>query len=99
VIRNCVATGGHLVDTDRDAYIVQGDTYRHVWCTDPTGRLHVLGDPPTPPFADLRTRPLAVGDVLYGYCRGVFGASYGAKTVEAIGSDWLTACPVGDTPE
>jgi hypothetical protein len=42
VIRNCAATGGHLVDTDRDAYIVQGGTYRHVWCTDPTGRDHVL---------------------------------------------------------
>lgn len=33
---------------------------------------------------------LKVGDVLYGFCQGEFGRdSYGDKTVEAIGSDWV----------
>jgi|APSaa5957512622_1039677.scaffolds.fasta_scaffold27300_5 hypothetical protein len=41
--------------------------------------------PGTPP-----ARPLRVGDVLYGYCGGIFGRdSYGAKRVEAIGADWV----------
>lgn len=36
--------------------------------------------------------PLAVGDVLYGFCGGAFGRdSYGDKTVEAIGRDWVVA--------
>ena len=40
---------------------------------------------PDPP-----SRPLRVGDVLYGYCEGVFGRdSYGEKRVEAIGADWV----------
>lgn len=35
-------------------------------------------------------RRLAVGDRLYGFCRGYFGRdSYGDKVVEAIGWDWV----------
>ena len=33
---------------------------------------------------------LKVGQMLYGYCRGVFGRdSYGDKRIEAIGFDWI----------
>ena len=42
-------------------------------------------------------RPLAVGDVLAGYCDGWFGDVYGDKTVEAIGGDWVVARH-GDAP-
>jgi len=36
------------------------------------------------------TTPLRVGDILYGYCGGMFGRdSYDDKRVEAIGSDWV----------
>ena len=35
-------------------------------------------------------RVLCVGDKLYGYCGGFFGRdSYGEKTVEAVGRDWV----------
>jgi len=34
--------------------------------------------------------PLRVGAKLYGYCGGAFGRdSFGVKTVEAIGVDWV----------
>ena len=34
--------------------------------------------------------PLRVGDILHGYCGGLFGRdSYGDKRVEGIGSDWV----------
>lgn len=36
--------------------------------------------------------PLAVGDVLVGFCGGAFGRdSFGHKVVEAIGKDWVVA--------
>lgn len=34
---------------------------------------------------------LRVGDILYGYCGGSFGDSYGPKRIEAIGADWVVA--------
>lgn len=35
---------------------------------------------------------VTVGTVLYGFCGGFFGRdSYGNKTVEAIGKDWVVA--------
>lgn len=34
---------------------------------------------------------IRVGTVLYGYCGGHFGDSYGDKRVEAIGADWVVA--------
>ena len=34
---------------------------------------------------------LRVGTKLFGYCRGVFGDSFGDKRVEAIGADWVVA--------
>lgn len=38
------------------------------------------------------TVPLRVGDVLDGFCGGVFGRdSYEDKRVEAIGTDWVVA--------
>ena len=34
--------------------------------------------------------PLQIGQMLYGYCRGVFGRdSYGDKRIEAVGIDWI----------
>lgn len=31
-----------------------------------------------------------VGDTLFGFCSGYFGRnSYGPKTIEAIGADWV----------
>ena len=40
-----------------------------------------MGDQPT---------PLRVGDVLVGYCEGIFGRnSFSSKRIEAIGSDWV----------
>lgn len=34
--------------------------------------------------------PVRVGDVLHGYCGGAFSReSYGDKTVEAVGPDWV----------
>lgn len=43
-----------------------------------------------------RGGPLEVGDVLYGYCEGAFGRdSYGDKTVEAVGPDWVVARECG----
>lgn len=50
MIFGCAASPGHLVNTAGDAYIVHGDTYRHVWCGDPTGWDHTLADAPEPPF-------------------------------------------------
>ena len=32
-----------------------------------------------------------VGTKLYGYCGGCFGDSYGDKTVEGVGADWIAA--------
>jgi hypothetical protein len=35
---------------------------------------------------------LRVGDTLHGFCGGAFGReSYGDKTVEAVGTDWVVA--------
>ena len=35
-------------------------------------------------------RAVGVGDILYGFCQGFFGRdSYGEKTIEAIGRDWV----------
>lgn len=35
-------------------------------------------------------RPLAVGDVLHGYCGGTFGRDhYACCAVEAVGPDWV----------
>jgi hypothetical protein len=40
--------------------------------------------------ADEHAAPkVAVGDVLHGYCGGIFGDFYGEKTVEAIGAGWV----------
>jgi hypothetical protein len=34
--------------------------------------------------------PLRVGDVIYGFCGGIFGRdSYSNKRVEFIGADWV----------
>lgn len=39
-----------------------------------------------------KAAPLRVGAVLEGFCGGAFGRdSYGEKTVEAIGVDWVVA--------
>jgi len=33
-----------------------------------------------------------IGETLYGFCNGFFGRdSYEAKTIEAIGKDWIVA--------
>ncbi len=32
-----------------------------------------------------------VGQMLYGYCNGYFGSSYGDKRIEAFGVDWMIA--------
>jgi hypothetical protein len=41
---------------------------------------------------DEQPRPLAVGDVLAGFCGGLFGReSYEDKTVEVIGADYVVA--------
>ena len=32
---------------------------------------------------------LKVGDILYGFCNGLFGKFYGDKVVEAVGEDWV----------
>jgi hypothetical protein len=35
-------------------------------------------------------RPLAVGDVLHGFCGGIFGRDhYNCCAVEAVGADWV----------
>ena len=35
-------------------------------------------------------RPLAVGDVLHGFCEGVFGRDhYNCTRIEAVGPDWI----------
>lgn len=35
-------------------------------------------------------RPLAVGDVLHGFCGGIFGRDhYDCSVVEAVGPDWV----------
>lgn len=37
-------------------------------------------------------RPLAVGDVLHGYCRGAFGRDhYHCCRIEAVGPDWIVS--------
>ncbi|MFG3051841.1 hypothetical protein ACGFZP_12950 [Kitasatospora sp. NPDC048239] len=37
-------------------------------------------------------QPIAVGDILHGFCGGVFGRDhYTCCTVEALGPDWLVA--------
>lgn len=42
----------------------------------------------TDPIPD--TRPLAVGDVLHGFCGGYFGRDhYDCCAIEAIGPDWI----------
>lgn len=42
-------------------------------------------------------RPLRAGDKLYGFCGGAFGRdSFGEKTVEAIGRDWVV-CREGES--
>jgi hypothetical protein len=40
---------------------------------------------------------LRVGLMLYGYCDGYFGDSYGNKRVEAFGVDWIVAREEGGT--
>lgn len=36
--------------------------------------------------------PLRVGDLLEGFCEGMFGRdSYGAKRVEGVGNGWVVA--------
>jgi hypothetical protein len=35
--------------------------------------------------------PLAVGQVLYGHCGGLFDESFEDKRIEAIGVDWIVA--------
>ena len=32
-----------------------------------------------------------IGRVLYGYCGGIFGESYGDKRIESEGVDWIVA--------
>jgi hypothetical protein len=32
---------------------------------------------------------IGIGTILYGYCDGFFGDSYGEKIIEAMGSDWV----------
>lgn len=32
---------------------------------------------------------MKIGDTLHGYCGGLFGDSYGDKTIEAVGRDWV----------
>lgn len=37
-----------------------------------------------------KSNPARVGMKLYGYCQGYFGRdTYGTKTIEAVGRDWL----------
>jgi len=43
---------------------------------------------------------LRVGQMLYGYCRGIFGRdSYGDKRIEAIGYDWVVVRDVSGIPD
>lgn len=32
---------------------------------------------------------ITIGTTLYGFCGGYFGESYGNKTVEGVGPDWI----------
>lgn len=42
---------------------------------------------------------LQVGQMLYGYCRGVFGRdSYDDKRIEAVGFDWVVVRAENGTP-
>lgn len=42
---------------------------------------------------------LKVGQMLYGYCRGVFGRdSYGDKRIESLGFDWIVVREEDGTP-
>lgn len=44
----------------------------------------------SPGPVDHPTRPLAVGDVLHGFCGGYFGRDhYDCCVIEAVGSDWI----------
>jgi len=48
------------------------------------------------PIAD--PRPLAVGDVLHGFCGGYFGREhYDCCIIEAAGVDWIVTRDVGGT--
>lgn len=52
----------------------------------------MIGHCPNCDFVWTEPDPLAVGDLLEGYCGGWFGRDwYGTKHVEAIGSDWVVA--------
>lgn len=43
--------------------------------------------------------PLQIGQMLYGYCGGIFGRdSYDNKRVEAIGIDWVVVREDDGTP-
>lgn len=43
-----------------------------------------------------RGQGLAVGDVLHGFCGGIFGRdSHACKRVEAFGADWVVARGLG----
>lgn len=50
----------------------------------------------SPPKSYAPSRPLLVGQVLYGYCCGAFGRdSYPDKRVEGAGADWVVAREIG----
>lgn len=48
----------------------------------------------------MSARPLAVGDRLHGFCGGLFGRdSFGCRTVEARGADWVVIREDDGTPD